>query len=384
MKDATRLIHSGRSTGPLPKTVGPPVVRGSTVLLPNAAALYDEDAPTYGRGGLSTQDALAAALSDLEGARGVRLFPSGLAALTGALLAVLKAGDEILVTDSIYKPTRRFCDRVLRRFGVGVRYYPPRTAPLELLAMATDATRLIVMESPGSLTLEMQDVGGIAALASARGIHTLVDNTWAAGLYFRPLEHGVSLCVQALTKYVGGHSDVFMGSVATRDEALVRALDNAVWDMGWSVSPDDAYQMLRGLRTLETRMARHDASGRQIAMWLTQQPGVAQVLHPALPRSVDYALWARDFTGAAGLFAVVLDTRAPGAAHGFLDALTVFRLGFSWGGFESLALDCDPQFHVRQAPREYEGPIIRLNIGLEAPEDLIADLERGLQASRRV
>jgi cystathionine beta-lyase len=175
-----------------------------------------------------------------------------------------------------------------------------------------------------------------------------------------------------------------MGSVATRDEALVRALDNAVWDMGWSVSPDDAYQMLRGLRTLETRMARHDASGRQIAMWLNQQPGVAQVLHPALPSSVDYALWARDFTGAAGLFAVVLDTHAPEAAHAFLNALTVFRLGFSWGGFESLALDCDPQFHVRQAPREYQGPIIRLNIGLEAPEDLIADLERGLQASLRV
>jgi cystathionine beta-lyase len=382
MRDATRLIHSGRDLRALPNTVGPPVVRGSTVLLPNAAALYDENAPTYGRGGLSTQEALKAALCDLERALAVRLFPSGLAALTGAMLAVLRAGDDVLVTDAIYKPTRRFCDRVLRRFGVGVRYYPPRTTPAELVAMATSATRLIVMESPGSLTLEMQDVPGIAALASARNILTLADNTWAAGLQFRPLEHGVSLSVQALTKYVGGHSDVFMGSVATRDQELVRALDNAVWDMGWSVSPDDAYQMLRGLRTLETRMHRHDASGREIAAWLRQRPEVAEVLHPALPGAPDHALWARDFTGAAGLFAVVLRSSTPGAAHAFLNALTLFRLGFSWGGFESLALDCDPQFSVRDDPPSFAGPLIRLNIGLEAPGDLIADLARGLEASR--
>ncbi len=379
-RDATRLIHAGQAPVALPRTVGPPIVKGSTVLLPDAASLYDTTRPTYGRGGLTTQEALMSALADLEGAAEVRLFPSGLAAMTGAMLAVLKVGDEVLVTEAAYKPTRRFCDHVLHRFGVGVRYYPPRTAPEALVAMAGPATRLIVMESPGSLTMELQDAPAIAHLARARGILTLMDNTWAAGLYFKPLAHGLDISVQALTKYVGGHADVFMGGAAANNPALCKALDQAIWDFGWAVAPEDAYQMLRGLRTLSTRMTRHQESGLAVATWLADQPAVAEVLHPALPASPDHALWRRDYTGAAGLFSVVLKPCSTRAVHAFLNALQVFGLGFSWGGFESLALNADPQFDVRAGGSPFGGAVVRLNIGLEDPGDLIDDLRRGFDA----
>jgi cystathionine beta-lyase len=296
------------------------------------------------------------------------------------MLAVLKAGDEVLVSDCVYKPLRRFCDRVLVRFGVPVRYFAGDAAPEAVMALATPATRLVAMESPGSLTFEMQDVPAIARLAKARGILTMLDNTWGAGLLFKPLVHGVDLSVQSLTKYVGGHSDVFMGSVATATPAVAEALDRQVIDLGWSVSPDDAYQMLRGLHTLPTRMARHDASARQVAAWLAGQPEVLTVLHPALPRSPGYDLWTRDYCGAAGLFAIVLRPASDGAVAAFLDKLTLFGLGFSWGGFESLALNGDPQFGVRRFEVDYGGPVVRINIGLEDPDDLIADLRRGLDA----
>jgi cystathionine beta-lyase len=375
---STQAIHAGDRGSPQPRTVGPPIVRGSTVLLDRAADLYDESRPTYGRGGLTTHAALARALADLEGANAVRLFPSGLAAMTAAMTAVLEAGDDVLVTDAIYKPTRRYCDRVLARFGVTVRYHPPRLAPDALMAMATPATRLIVMESPGSLTMEMQDIPAIARLARERGILTAVDNTWAAGLLFRPLEHGVHLSVQSLTKYVGGHSDVFMGSVATREEDLAVALDQTMWDFGWSVAADEAYLMLRGLRTLPARVQRCAASALEVATWLAARPEVAQVLHPALPSCPDHGLWARDFSGAAGLFSIVLRPCPLEAVDRFLDALQLFGLGFSWGGFESLALVCDPQLTVRRFEARHEGPVVRLNIGLEDPCDLIADLDQAL------
>ena len=374
---ATRVIHSGGRSG---RTVGPAIEKGSTVIMPNAAALYDESKVTYGRAGLSVQETLAAALADLEGANCVRLFPTGLAAVTGAMLAVLHAGDDVLVTDSVYKPTRRFCERMLVRFGVTTRYYDPALSPDDLLALATPATRMIVLESPGSLSFEVQDAPGIAGLAKARGVLTLMDNTWAAGFWFKPLAHGVDLSVQALTKYVGGHSDVFMGSVATADASLGDALDRSIWDIGWSVSAEDAYQMLRGLRTLPTRLARHQESGLAVAAWLKARPEVAEVLYPALPGAPGHDLWARDYDGAAGVFSFVLQPCPIGAVHAFLDGLRVFRLGFSWGGFESLALNCDPQFGVRQYPPRLAGPAIRLSIGLEDPDDLIADLERGLPA----
>jgi cysteine-S-conjugate beta-lyase len=381
LRDATRLLHSGTASEPLLRTVGPPIQKGSTVLLPNAAALYDETRPTYGRHGLATHEALIEALAVLEHATSVSLFPSGIAALTGAMLAVLKAGDEVLVTDAIYRPTRRFCDRVLRRYGIGVTYYPPRAAADDLMALAGPATRLIVMESPGSLTMELADTPAIAGAARARGILTLMDNTWAAGLYFRPLDHGVDISVQALTKYVGGHSDVFMGSAAVADAALAAALDQGVLDFGWAVSPEDAYMMLRGLRTLPTRLARHQESALTVAAWLAGQPAVGQVWYPPLTGAQDHDLWKRDFTGAAGLFSFVLEGADAVRKDRFLDALRLFGLGFSWGGFESLAVDCDPQFGVRKTAPQFSGPLIRLSIGLEDPADLIADLHQALAAS---
>jgi cystathionine beta-lyase len=381
MSDETRLIHAGSEPRPLARTVGPPIQKGSTILLPNADALYDDDSLlTYGRAGLSAQAALQEALAVLEGAVGVSLYPSGIAAISGALMAVLKAGDAILVVDNVYKPVRRFCDHVLRNFGVSVSYFAPRTPPEHLFETARENLRLILMESPGSLSMEMQDAAAIASLARDRGVLTVLDNTWGAGLTFRPLEHGVDLSLQALTKYVGGHSDVFMGSAAARDPALVRKLVDGVHNMGWAVSGEDAYTMLRGLRTLGVRMARHDASAREIAAWLKGQPEVLQVLHPALPGDPDHELWARDYRGASGLFSVVLKPGPDAAVKALLDALSCFGLGFSWGGFESLAIWCDPQLKVRKHHVDHGGPLLRLHIGLEDPADLIADLRQGLDA----
>jgi cystathionine beta-lyase len=264
-----------------------------------------------------------------------------------------------------------------------VRYHPAGLTGPQLMDLASPATRLIVMESPGALTMEMQDVPGIACLAREKGILTIMDNTWAAGRLFKPLAHGVDIAVQSLTKYVCGHSDVFMGSAATRDAAIGKALAYAVRDFGWSVSPDDAYQMLRGLRTLPARLDRHGASGLEVAAWLANHPAVVEVLHPALPGAPGHEIWARDYEGAAGLFAVVLRPASPSAVEAFLNALDLFGLGFSWGGFESLALNGDPQLSSRDHEPARAGPIIRLNIGLEAPRDLIADLDQALGAFTR-
>lgn len=375
------MIRAGAVPGKLVKTVGPPIQKGSTVLLPNAEALYDDDSfLTYGRGGLAAHEALKSALAEMEGAQAVTLYPSGLAAITGAMLAVLKAGDEVLASDNIYKPSRRFCDQVLKRYGVAVRYFDPRQSPEDLVASAGDATRLILLESPGSLTFEMQDLAAVAALAKARGVLTLADNTWGAGYLFKPLAHGIDISVQALTKYVGGHSDVFMGSAAVADPQLARQLEAGIHDMGWAVSGEDAYQMLRGLRTLPTRLRRQGESGLKIAAWLAQQPQVAQVIHPALPGAPDHALWKRDYTGACGLFGFVLKPSSAGAANAFLNTLKLFGLGFSWGGFESLAIVCDPQLGKRKFAPRFEGPLMRLHIGLENEDDLIADLKAALAA----
>jgi cystathionine beta-lyase len=379
--EETRAIRAGGGEQALAHTVGPPIQKGSTVLLPDAASLYDDvSLVTYGRQGLSAQAALSEALAEMEGASGVSLYPSGLAALTGAMLALLKTGDEVLVADVVYKPSRRFCDRVLTRYGVGVRYFDPRRTPEALVESATPATRLILMESPGSLSFEMQDVARVAELARARGVLTALDNTWAAGYLFKPLAHGVDLSIQALTKYVGGHSDVFMGSVAAKDPKLVRALSDGIINFGWSVSGEDAYAMLRGLRTLPTRLARHQDSGLAVAQWLRGRPEVAEVFHPALPGAPDHELWKRDYAGACGLFGFSLQPAPKAAVDAFLDALSLFGLGFSWGGFESLAIACDPQLVIRDSKRDYGGPLIRLHIGLEHPADLIADLEQGLAA----
>jgi len=380
-RDATILTHVGPSGTPLgTRTVAPPLQRGSTVLMPDAASLYAFDQPTYGMNAHAVHEALVEGLKALEHAAYAELFTSGLSAVTGALSAVIGAGDEVLVVDSVYGPTRRFCDGYLKRMGVPVRYFPAAATAEGILALASPATRLIFLESPGSQTFEMQDVPAIAAAARARGILTAVDNTWASGLLFRPVEHGVSLSIQALTKYVCGHSDVFLGSVATDDADVAEQLAAFVKDTGASVSPDDAFQGLRGLRTLEVRLKRHGESGIAVAGWLAGQPEVARVLHPALPGDPGHDLWRRDFTGAAGLFGAVLKPAPRARVEAFLNRLELFGLGFSWGGYESLAIHCDPQIRRSCGPAHVEGPLIRLNIGLEHPQDLIADLRQGLDA----
>ncbi len=382
MRRDTRLIHGVRhdDQAPLAVTVGPPIQRGSTVLLADSAALKDYGQVSYGRHGLASHTALQAALAEMEGAAFVALYPSGLAAVTGALLAVLKTGDEILVADSIYRPTRRFCDTTLKRFGVTTRYFDPSLSVDDLMALTGPATRLLMLESPGSLTMDMMDIPAVAKAAKARGILTAIDNTWGAGLLFKPLEHGVDISIQALTKYVGGHSDVFMGSAAAIDETLCRQLEAGQLEIGWAVSPDDAYAMLRGLRSLGTRLDRHGASGLEVAAWLRGQPQVLQVLHPAQPGAPGHDLWKRDFTGACGLFSIVLKPGPQKAVDAFLDAVTLFGLGYSWGGFESLVIPCDPQLSSRANRPALGGPLIRLHIGLEAPADLIADLAQALAA----
>ena len=380
MKDETRIIRAGSDLKPLARTVNPPIQRASTVLLPNAASLYAPGQVTYGRDSLAARDALCQAISEMEGAEGTKLFPSGLAAMTGTLLALLKAGDGVLVCQQIYRPTRRFCDRVLARFGVSTTYYDQTLPAAELMALADQKTRAIVLESPGSLGFGMQDVAAIASAARERGLLTIMDNTWGAGWLYRPLAHGVDVSCQALTKYVGGHSDVFMGSAATRDPAILRQLDAAMHEVGWSVSPEDAYLMLRGLRTLPTRLERHGRSGLQVAAWLREQPEVLEVLHPGLPGCPGHELWARDYAGACGLFGFVLEPAPEVAVEALLDALTLFGLGFSWGGHESLAIHCDPQRRTGAVLDDYGGPLMRLHVGLEDPEDLIEDLKRGLEA----
>lgn len=379
MDEETRLIHAGHVAALQARTVSPPIQRGSTVLLPSAKALYDGTLG-YGRAGLSAQFALMDALAELEGATDVQLYPSGLAAMTAAITAVLKSGDHLLVVDTVYRPVRYFCDRVLARFGVAVQYYDPRLDAAGVLALATPETRAIVMESPGSLSFEMQDVAAIAAAARGRGVLTIADNTWAAGLLFKPLAQGVDISVQALTKYVCGHSDVFLGSVATADPATGALIKASIADHGWSVAPDDAYQALRGLRTLTTRLERQGESGLAVARWLGEQPEVLTILHPALPGAPGHALWQRDYSGASGLFGFVLRPRSPAKVEAFLDALEIFGLGFSWGGFESLAISCDKQLTSRTFDVDYGGPLMRLHVGLESPADLIADLRKGLDA----
>ncbi|HLI65925.1 MAG TPA: cystathionine beta-lyase [Caulobacteraceae bacterium] len=381
-REATRLVRAGAKPRPLHRTVAPPIQRGSTVLLPDAASLYDHDQVTYGRAGLGVHEALAEAMCALEGAKHARLFPSGLAAVTAAATSVLRAGDEVLVCDSVYAPVRRYFDKVMARFRVKVTYYPPRATPEAVLAAGGAALRLIVLESPGSLTYEIADAPAIAALARARGVYTLIDNTWAAGLLLKPLALGVDMSAQALTKYVCGHSDVFLGAAVTNDAGLAHGLDEAVWNFGWSVSPDDAYQGLRGLRTLKTRLERHAAHAAVVAEWLAARPEVAEVVYPPLPSSKDHALWARDFSGANGLLSIVLGGASDAAVDAFLDRLELFGLGFSWGGFESLAISSGDQFARRRFPPAFAGPLVRLHVGLEDPYDLIADLERGLDALR--
>ncbi|HUG62886.1 MAG TPA: cystathionine beta-lyase, partial [Methylomirabilota bacterium] len=336
----------------------------------------------YGRRGTPTVDALASLLAELDGAAGVMLAPSGLSAVSTALLSVLGAGDHLLVTDSVYQPTRHLCQTVLSRLGIETTYYDPLIgAGIETLIRPN--TKAIMMESPGSQTFEVQDVPAIVDVARRRGVRTVVDNTWATPLFFRPLDLGVDIALMAGTKYVGGHSDVMLGTIAANAEAFP-ALKQVHGSLGLCVGPDDINLSLRGLRTMKVRLDRHRSSAIEVAAWLGGRPEVARVLHPGLPGDPGHALWSRDFTGSSGLFSFVTTPCSFEAVRAMLDGLELFGLGYSWGGFESLAIVADPR-KSRSATRWGDpGHLIRLHIGLEDPADLIADLTAGLDRLRAV
>lgn len=381
----TKLVEAGRARDYTHSgargVVNPPVWRASTVLFDSLAELdasirRPDDGLNYGRRGTPTQWALCDALTDLDpGAAGTKLFPSGVAALAAALMTVVSAGDHLLVTDSAYDPTRLFCDRVLARYGVETSYYDPLVGG-GIAALIRPNTRAILLESPGSLTFEVQDLPAIVAAARAAGVATVLDNTWATPLLLPSMALGIDLSMQALTKYVGGHSDLMMGAV-TAAPVWWPKLCETTYRLGQHAAPDDCALALRGLRTLGLRLARHEANGLAVARWLQGHPAVERVIHPALPGDAGHDLWRRDFKGASGLFAFTLKQGTRADTGPLIDDLAHSGIGFSWGGYESLILPVEPN-RVRTATRFEGGALIRLHIGLEDPADLIADLDAGL------
>jgi cystathionine beta-lyase len=383
LKPDTLLVTGGRDPFSYHGFVNPPVHHASTVLYRTAEDLLAlRGRYQYGRRGTPTSDALEMAIGEIEGPEcaGVASVPSGLAAISVALLATAGSGDHILVSDSVYQPTRTLCNSVLKRFGIETTYYDPLIGA-GIAGLFKPNTRAVFVEAPGSLSFDMQDVPAIAASAHAKGARVIMDNTWATPLYFRALDFGVDLSIQAGTKYISGHADVMIGSISANAGAWPR-LAETIGTLGLCVGPDDVYLALRGLRTLGVRLARHQASGLRVARWLASREEVLRVLHPALEGDPGHAIWRRDFSGACGLFAVVLKPVDEAAIPAFLNALRLFGLGYSWGGYESLVIpfDCsDFRTATRWAPG---GPTLRFHVGLEDVDDLIADLERGFAALR--
>ncbi|MGU3493842.1 cystathionine beta-lyase [Xanthobacteraceae bacterium A53D] len=374
---ATRVAHLGLDPQRFDGFVNPPVVRGSTVLSPTYKDLVGHTGRySYGRRGNPTTEALQNAVSALEGGDGTVLTPSGLSACSVALMSVLGAGDHLLMVDTVYRPTRNVCDHLLKRIGVETTYYDPLVGA-GIADLIRPNTRAIFLEAPGSQSFEMQDVPAITAVARARGITTLIDNTWATPLFFQPHAHGVDISIQAGTKYLGGHADLNLGTISAVGKAW-KAVLTTHGDMGICVSPDDAALGSRGLRTLAVRLARHQASGLEVARWLEASPLVSRVLHPALESDPGHAIWKRDFSGACGLFSLILKPVPEAALAVFFDNLKLFGMGYSWGGFESLAIPFDCADYRTATAWKAEGPGVRLHIGLEEPADIIADLDQAL------
>ncbi|MBA8905466.1 cystathionine beta-lyase [Aminobacter ciceronei] len=378
----TRLTHSGHDPHGFHGFVNPPVVHASTVLFPNAATMAGRAQKyTYGTRGTPTSDALCHAIDELEGSAGTIAVPSGLAAVTIPLLGFLSSGDHILITDSVYFPTRHFADTMLRRLGVEVDYYDPHVGA-GIAALIKPNTKVVFTESPASNTFEIQDIPAISKAAHEAGAIVMMDNTWATPLYFKALDFGVDVTIHAATKYPAGHSDVLSGTVSA-NAACWPKLHEAYVTLGCCAGPDDVYQVLRGLRTMGVRLAHHQKSTLEIARWLEGKQGVARVLHPGLESHPDHKLFKRDFSGSSGIFSVVLAGGGTDKAHAFLDALEIFGLGYSWGGYESLAVQVSlADRKIANGP--YEGPIIRLQIGLEDVADLKEDIAAGLAAANAV
>ncbi len=377
----TRLVTAGRDTKAQKGFVNPPVVHGSTVLYPSAEDLHAHRGEfTYGRHGTPTTRALQETLMALEGPQcvGVGIAPSGLAAITTTLLAVLKAGDHLLVCDNVYRPSRNFCNGVLARYGVETTYFDPLIGGAIEKLFKTNS-RAVLLEAPGSQSFEMPDIPAVAAVAQAHGALVIDDNTWATPLFHRSLDQGVDISIQAATKYIGGHSDIMFGTISANARAWPTIAEN-IRLLGVCAGPDDVFLALRGMRTLAVRLNQHYCSGLEMARWLATRPEVQRVLHPALESDPGHAIWKRDFTGASGLFSVVLKPAPQKAVDALLDTVKLFGMGYSWGGFESLVIpfDCDGyRTATKWAPG---GPTLRLHIGLENVDDLKADLDRGFAA----
>jgi cysteine-S-conjugate beta-lyase len=380
-KTETLLVIAGRDTTVQNGFVNPPVVRGSTVIYPTAADLHAHTGEfRYARYGTPTTKALQQASMAIEGPHcaGVALVPSGLSAITSTLLSVLKAGDHLLVSDSIYRPSRTLCDGLIVRYGVETSYFDPLIGA-GIAELFKPNTAALMVEAPGSQTFEMPDIPAMSAVAHARGALVIDDNTWASPLYRRALEQGVDISMQAATKYIGGHSDIMFGTISANAQTWPRILETTR-ELGVCAGPDDVFLAMRGLRTLSVRLAQHQRSALDIARWLATRPEVTKVLYPALESDPGHAIWKRDFTGASGLFSIILRPAPKLAVDALLDALKLFGMGYSWGGFESLILpfDCDGYRTATQwAPG---GPALRLHIGLEHVEDLKADLDLGFAA----
>ena len=372
----TKLAHLGRPPAGLGTSVSYPITRASTLLFEKAEDLYRNDVRGYGRHGSAVHDALAELFTELEGGFGTMLYPSGVAALTGPILSVVKPGEQVLLTDSAYGPTRSFCQTFLKRMGVETIFYDPRIGS-KISELITDKTSLILLESPGSLTFEIQDIPAIAKAAKARNVTTLIDNTWSAGITLSPLPMGVDISVHAATKYFGGHSDVMYGAAVFAKEAAFNKAKQTARQLGNASSPDDAYQILRGFRSVVPRFRQQEATALALAKWLMTRDEVQQVLHPAVTDHPDHALWKRDFTGGGCIFSVVLKPIPESDVLSFIDALELFGIGYSYGGFESLAIHCDPQLR-RNCSDDLSGPLIRFACGLEAMTDLKSDIDQAL------
>lgn len=377
----TRLAHAGYNPRDFHGFVNPPVVHASTVLFPDAKTMATRNQKyTYGISGTPTTEALCLAMDDAEGSAGTILVPSGLAAVSVPLLGFLEAGDHLLMIDAVYFPSRRFADGMLRKLGIEVEYFDPHIGG-GISRLLRPNTKVVFLESPGSNTFEVPDVPAIAEAAHAAGAVVMLDNSWATPLFLKPLDIGVDISIHAATKYIAGRSDILLGTVSANEQHFPR-LREAFLMLGTSTGPDDVYQTLLGLRTLGIRLDHHQRSALDIARWLEGRPGVSRVLHPALESHPNHELWKRDFSGASGLFSIVLDGGSEKQAHAFLDALEIFGLGYSWGGYDSLAVHVHLQDRVVMST-DYEGPVMRLQIGLEDADDLKADLERGLDAARK-
>jgi cysteine-S-conjugate beta-lyase len=380
-KPDTILTHAGCTPGTNHGIVNPPVYHASTVLFPTVEALEDSghsfDGVRYGRIGTPTSQAFETAIAELEGGYKAVATPSGLAAITTALLAFVSAGDHILLSDSVYGPNRLFCTDMLTRMGVDTEFYDPLIGA-GISRLMRPNTRVVFVESPGSLTFEIQDVPAIAAAAKEAGAVVMIDNTWATPLFFRPFDHGVDLSIHAATKYIVGHSDAMLGVITARTPDLWNRLKRYAVQLGTCAGPDDIYLGLRGLRTMGARLRQHQATGIELARWLQNRPEVARVLHPALPDDPSHALWRRDFSGASGLFAMELKPVPKQAISAFLNGMELFGMGYSWGGYESLILPTNPEKLRTASTWNSQGPLIRIHAGLEDVGDLIADLESGL------